>query len=144
MTTLSANKARQYEAGIEPVFNDVPVIASDIIYEGAAVGESASTGNARPFTDGDNFIGFAVAKADNSASGAAIGDVNVRVIQKGNIVLPLASITDDDFNAPVYATDDDTFSITDTGSDTQIGKLIRFISTSSAVVYFEALSLRSI
>src|SRR5687768_863678 len=64
MTTLAANKQRAYELGPR---NMLPVIAADIIYEGAAVGAVAGTGHARPLVAGDSFSGFAVAKADNSA-----------------------------------------------------------------------------
>jgi hypothetical protein len=68
MTTLAANKPRAYELGER---NHFPVIASDIIYEGAAVGIVAATGHAQPLTSADKFGGFAVAKADNSAGTAA-------------------------------------------------------------------------
>jgi hypothetical protein len=42
MTTLAANSPRSYELGTR---NEIPVIASDIIYEGAAVGIVAASGN---------------------------------------------------------------------------------------------------
>ena len=57
MTTLAANKPRAYELGDQ---NDLPVIASDIIYEGAAVGIVKATGHARPLTSTDQFGGFAL------------------------------------------------------------------------------------
>ena len=39
MTTLSVDRSRNFELGD---YNDLPVIASDIIYEGAAVGSNGS------------------------------------------------------------------------------------------------------
>ena len=73
MTTLAVNKPRVYELGD---INEFPVIASDIIYEGAAVGDNGS-GYARPLVAGDPFRGFAERNADNSAGNA--GTINVRV-----------------------------------------------------------------
>ena len=145
MTVLTKNEPRDYVVGTTSPPTDIPMIPAEIIYEGAAVGENSSSGNAKAFADGDTFLGFSILKADNSASGAAIGDVNARVIERGKIILAMgAAITDDDLNAAIYATDDNTFSKTDSGSDTQIGKLTRFISTTKGEVYFEATSLRSI
>jgi hypothetical protein len=56
MTTLAVDKARTWEIGER---NEFPVIASDIIYEGAAVGIVLASGHARPLTSADRFAGFA-------------------------------------------------------------------------------------
>ena len=48
MTTLAANDVRSYEQGD---MNDLPVIASDIIYEGAAVGDNGANAH-RPLAAG--------------------------------------------------------------------------------------------
>ena len=139
MATLSANEKRVFEFNLDPVLNDIPCVASDIVYEGAAVG--LSSGYARPFTDGDDFCGFAIAKTDNSSGSA--GDKYVRVMQKGVVRLTVGgTLAVTDLNALVYATDDDTFSKTDSGSDTVIGRIARFISTTEAMVAFEAEALR--
>ena len=138
MTTLADNKPRAYETGD---FNDLPVIAADIIYEGAAVGENAS-GYFRPLVANDDFAGMAVKKADN-ASGAA-GAVNVKVRQKGRITIDVtgvSAVTDE--QSTVYASDDNTFTLTSSGNST-IGKIIRWISGTKCVVAFEAVSRRSI
>ena len=78
MTTLAANTPRTYEGG--PVRIEeaaIPVIAADIIYEGAAVGIVPASGHARPLAAGDRFAGFANQKADNSAGAAAAINVDV-------------------------------------------------------------------
>lgn len=132
MTTLSKDNPRAYQQGD---IEEYPVVASDIIYEGAAVGENAS-GYARPLVAGDPFLGFAEAKADNS-SGAA-GAVSVRVKKRGNIQLSVASlaITDND-RVAVYAADDDTFTKVST-SNSKIGYVSRFVSSGVGVVEFFA------
>lgn len=141
MATLAADVKRVYELNMDPVLNDIPMIASDTIYEGAAVGESSSTGNARPLVAGDNFLGFAVAQVTN---GSTIGENTVRVRQRGVVELTVTGVTaDDDLGIAVYASDDATFTTAST-SNTQIGKLIRWVSGTTAMVYFEATALRSI
>lgn len=132
MTTLAANKQRDYQMGEK---EEYPVIAADIIYQGAAVGENGS-GYSRPLVAGDPFQGFAEAIADNSAGAA--GAINVNVKTRGRIVLPISSlaITANDRPA-VYASDDDTFTLTAT-SNSLIGFVSRWISTGLAVVEFDA------
>jgi len=140
MTTLAKNEVRAYEEGD---YNDLPVIAADIIYDGAAVGENGS-GYFRPLVAGDNFAGFAQKKADNSAAGAAAGDVNVRVRDKGKIKLSVTGVTAvTDEGSTVYASDDDTFTLTASGNSA-IGKIVRWISGTTVIVAFEAASCRSI
>lgn len=132
MATLAANKPRAYELGER---NELPVIASDIIYEGAAVGIVAGTGHARPLVAGDRFGGFAEAKADNSAGAAAA--INVRTIECGEIELAVTGAVITDVGLPVYATDDDTFQFSPVGG-TFIGFVKRFVSSGVAVISFDA------
>jgi hypothetical protein len=108
MTTLAANKMRPYE-GIPVRIEEsaLPVIASDIIYEGAAVGVVAGTGHGRPLVAGDRFAGFANQKADNAAGAAAAISVDLKT--KGFVQLSVSGAVITDVGQPVYATDDDTF-----------------------------------
>ena len=129
MTTLAVDKPRKYEIGER---GSSPVIASDIIYEGAAVGDNGS-GYARPLVAGDTFLGIAERTVDNS--NGASGDLNVRLIKRGRIEISVASVAITDVGKPVYASDDDTFVLTAT-SNTLIGTVDRFVSSGVAVVYF--------
>ena len=132
MTTLAANKTRAYELGQR---NHLPVIASDIIYEGAAVGIVDATGHARPLTSADRFGGFAVAKADNSAGTAAA--ITVEVVKAGEIELAVSGAVITDVGQPVYASDDDTFSF-NPADGAFIGFVKRYVSAGYAVVEFNA------
>jgi len=135
MATLATDTPRKFEVNEDPVFNDLPVIASDIIYEGAAVGDNAS-GYARPLVAADPFWGFADVQADNS-SGAA-GDINVRVRQKGSVELTVVGVTGvGDVGTAVYASDDNTFTLTAT-ANTLIGKVARWVSGTTCVVRYES------
>lgn len=135
MATLAVDTPRKYEVNEDPVFNDLPVIASDIIYEGAVVGDNAS-GLARPLVAGDPFMGFADRQCDNSTGAASAK--NVRVRQKGTVELSVTGVSGaGDHNTAVYASDDDTFTLTSTGN-TLIGKVSRWISGTTCMVRFEA------
>lgn len=132
MTTLAVDTPRDMEIGER---NEFPVVASDIIYEGAAVGLVLATGHTQPLTSADRFVGFAEKKADNSSGGAA--DINVRVIKKGAAVLAVTGAVITDINLPVYATDDNTFTFLKTGG-VFIGFSRRFVSSGYMVVEFNA------
>lgn len=134
MTTLAADKPRA-TAPNGTAINDIPVIASDIIYEGAAVGIVAGTGHCRPLVAGDGFAGFCVVQADNSAGAAAA--INARVLAVGRIQLPVTGAVITDMHQPVYASDDDTFSFSPVGG-TFIGRVSRFISAGVVMVEFNA------
>ncbi|MCC2673056.1 MAG: cytoplasmic protein [Ramlibacter sp.] len=133
MTTLAANKPRPYELGN---IQEYPVIAADIIYEGAAVGEDGS-GYARPLVAADPFLGFAETYVDNSAGAA--GDKRVRVRRSGQVQLAVAGATAITANdgVAVYASDDDTFTLTST-SNTLIGKVSRWLESGVCIVDFKA------
>lgn len=132
MTTLAADLLRDYSLGD---IDEYPAIASDIIYEGAAVGENGS-GYSRPLVAADPFQGFALEQCDNSTGSA--GDKRVKVRTKGCITLPISAlaITANDRPA-VYASDDNTFTLTASGNSL-IGYVRRWVSTGIAVVEFDA------
>lgn len=133
--TLAANEPRTYEGGER---NEHPVVAADIIYEGAAGGDNGS-GYARPLVAGDPFLGFAEAKADNS-SGAA-GDIRCRFIEKGKVVIPVTGASAlTDRLSKVYASDDNTFTLV-AGSNTLIGVVHRWVTGTTCVVEFNVNSV---
>ena len=131
MTTLSADSVRTMVLGD---INDLPMIASDIIYGGAAVGIVKATGLARPLVGGDQFGGFAERKCDNS-SGAA-SEKSVRVFRKGRAVLAISGAVITDVGAHVWASDDDTFGFTGVGG-TYVGRAVRFVSSGYMEVAFD-------
>ena len=134
MTTLAADKYRDKILG---TINELPVIATHIIYEGAAVGVVIGTGLARPLTSVDKFAGFAQTKADNSAGIASA--INVKVIASGKIKLSVSGAVITDVGQPVYATDDDTFAFTPVGG-IYVGKVIRFVSAGVVEVQFDVVT----
>lgn len=139
MTTLAANKLRAYEGPQDHELNGVPVVATHILYEGAAIGIVAASGYARRLVAGDRFGGFARAKADNSAGTA--GAIGVDRVVDGKIVLPVTGAVITDIGLPVYASDDDTFSLSPVGGSF-IGFMHGFVASGFATVLFDVNELR--
>ena len=118
-----------------------PSLRADIIYEGSAVGDNAS-GLARPLVSADPFLGFAATQCDNSAGAASAKTVRVR--SKGYVQLSVVGVASAaDVSELVYASDDDTFTLTASTHGT-IGKVARWVTGTTCIVYFEAVPQRSI
>lgn len=133
MATLTTDSARDFLLGD---FTDQPIIAADIIYEGAAVGENGA-GYARPLVAGDPFLGFATQQCDNSVGSA--GDLNVKTRRAGRVELSIGSLAITDIGATVYASDDNTFTLT-ASTNTAIGTVSSFVSSGVGVVEFSAVA----
>jgi hypothetical protein len=131
MTTLAVDTARTYELGH---IGEYPMIASDIVYEGAAVGLDGS-GNARPLVAGDVFVGFCEQQVDNSAGIA--GAKNVRVVRKGVVQLTVSGVAATDVGNDIYASDDGAFTLT-ASTNSRIGRVHRYVSSNTCMVSFEA------
>jgi hypothetical protein len=80
-TTLAANKPRAYELGERNMF---PVIAADIIYEGAAVGLVAGTATRGRWSAA---TASAASRCTRPTTPPARGDINVEVVECGEIEL---------------------------------------------------------
>lgn len=136
---LSADKPRQYDANVDPMFNDLPVQASTTVYAGGALSHD-SNGEVGPLAASETFIGFAEQQLANTTAGAQ----SVRVRQKGVIRLTVVGVgAADDIGSTVYGTDDNTFTLTASGG-VAIGKVIRHITSTTCEVYFEGAQVRSI
>ncbi len=129
---LALNTPRDYYLGD---FADLP--ASTVhMYEGAAIG--LTSGYARGLVAGDAFQGFADRECDNSAGSA--GGKSVKVRRSGYIKIAVtgaSAVTD--AGSPVYASADGTFTLT-SGSNSLIGHVEMWISSTTCIVYFEASS----
>jgi hypothetical protein len=132
MTTLSVDTDRFKVLGAVSAY---PVIADDIIYEGAAVGLVKATGHAQPLASVDLFCGFAERKLDNTGGAAAALDV--RVVTEGVVKLSVSGAVITDVGQPVYATDDNTFVFSPVGG-VYIGNVTRFVESGVVEVTFNA------
>lgn len=125
--TANISLANKNVAGM--IRNDHPVAAATKIYAGTAVGEAA--GVARPLQAGDTYLGHSLHEVDNSLGAA--GDINVEVehgIQKKLAVVGASATS---IGAKVYASADDTYTLT-AGSNSHIGYVRQHVSGTSCWV----------
>lgn len=138
MATLAKDKVRQFRNCAPAI--EYPAVATDILYRGSAAGDSSGT--VRPLAAGDGFMGFIDAKADNSAGAASA--INVSVIPEGEVLLAVTSVaSENDYGVTVYASDDDTFTLAST-SNSAIGKVSQWVSSTTCWVKFQGTAFRSI
>jgi len=135
MTALAAGVITQTR-GEPQLFVSIPVVASDIIYEGGLVSVN-SAGNAIPAADTAStlFVGIADETVDNSAGAA--GAKNVRVKCGVEALYTASSITLAMTGGIMYIVDDQT--IDDAAgptNDIACGILTEFVSTTSGWVWF--------
>lgn len=140
MTTLAQNSPQALGAGM---YSSIGIIANDIVYQGAMVGENGA-GYGRPLVAGDKFRGHAVEKVDNTASGltgaaGAAGDLQIQ-LQSGRYKMEVAlAVAITDIGQPVYASDDATLTLVganSTSGNSYVGVVDRYVSATKCVVEF--------
>lgn len=134
---LSADSPRDYGIGD---ISEHPVLASTKIYEGAAVVVDGN-GWAKPLAVNLEFVGFAQRQADNSAG--ANGDKKVKVNRHGLIQLAVTGVDATKVGEAVYASDDNTFTLTKATGLPRIGKVLQHVSGTTCIVEFAASKLQT-
>ena len=123
------------DSALKQVLGEVaalPVKASTKVYEGAMVG--LTSGYARGLVSGDKFCGHAISQADNSAV-ATDGAINVSVLcGPYQLQVTLTGVAVTDVGAPVFASDDETLTLTNSGSF--VGFVKRYVAANTAIVEF--------
>jgi len=130
MATLSADSPQILVTGD---MGSVPIIAADIVYEGAMVGDNGA-GYGRPLVAGDKFLGHSIFQVVNT-SGAA-GDKNIRLrTGKYRMVCSLVGLITD-VGQPVYASDDAVLTFAAAGNS-YVGRISRYESATKMEIEFE-------
>jgi hypothetical protein len=128
---LSSNREVKFYTSQELI--EIPVDDNVNIYKGAFLGRNRGTGYARPLAAGDDFLGVAYQQADNTVSGHTAGGINVRLHQAIDIVHALSGVTNADIGKDVYASADDTLTLTPTGNS-RVGRVVAVEATNTARV----------
>lgn len=141
MVALAKAKVLNFEAGVEPIMNTLPVATNTTIWQGGAL--TKATGGAQVVPGVATHVEFAgFAEEDVQNNPGAAGAKSVRVRSKGIVRLAVTGVVATSaIGAPVYITDDNTFTLTDS-TGACMGKLHRYISDGVAMVYFESSGLR--
>lgn len=124
---LTADRELKFFASQELI--DLGVDDNVKIYKGGLVGRDRATGYARALVAGDEFLGVAYKQADNTITGHTAGGINVRLHQAVDIVHDLSFVVQADVGKEVYASADDTLTLTPTGNS-RIGRIVALDSGS--------------
>ena len=129
MSTLAADSPQVLVTGD---MGAVPCVATDIVFEGAMVGDNAA-GYGRPLVAGDRFLGHNIFQVDNTLGGA--GDKNLR-LRTGvyRLVCSLVGLVTD-VGQPVYASDDQVLTF-DASSNSYVGRISRYVSATKMEIEF--------
>lgn len=120
---MSLNADRELSIYTSRELVDLPVDDNVVIYKGALVGRNRATGYARGLIAGDEFLGLAYRKADNTVAGHTAGGIRVRLAQDVDVVHPLSGATQGDVGKEVYASDDATLTLSASGNS-RVGRIV--------------------
>ena len=127
---MALSASRNVERYVDQALRTLRVKGTTKIYRGALVGVT-STGYARGLVAGDAFAGIAYEEKDNSAG--ADGAMLVRVWTIADIEHAVASVAQTDVGRPVFASADDTLTLTGAGNS-YVGTIVDYISSGVALV----------
>jgi len=129
MTTLAVDSPQILVGGD---MGSVPIIASDIVFEGSMVGDNAA-GYGRPLVAGDKFLGHSIARVTNAS--AVAGAFNIRIRQGVyRLVCSLVGLITD-LGQPVYASDDAVLTF-DGAGNSYVGRISRYVSATKMEIEF--------
>ena len=134
MTALTNDTNRVFEVNNDS--NAVALAAGTKVFQGSLIGKTA-TGYGRALEAGDTTMGFAKDNVDNTDG--TDGEKIVEVKSMGKVSLFISGLTIADVGKDVYASDDNTFTLTST-NNSKVGKIIRFEKSDYAIVYFNFMS----
>ncbi len=133
MSTLAADSPQILVGGD---MGAIPIIASDIVYEGSMVGDNGA-GYGRPLVAGDKFVGHSITRVTNASAVAGAFDIRLR---HGvyRLVCPLVGLITD-VGQPVYASDDQVLSFAPsitTTKNSYVGRISRYVSATKMEIEF--------
>jgi len=127
---MALSASRNVERYVDQALRSLRVKGTTKIYRGAIVGVT-SAGFARGLVAGDAFAGIAYEEKDNSAG--ADGAMLVRVWTVADIEHAVASVAQTDVGRPVFASADDTLTLTGAGNS-YVGTIVDYVSSGVALV----------
>jgi predicted RecA/RadA family phage recombinase len=119
---------REVDRYVDQELRTLPVKADAHVFKGAMVG--LSSGFARPLEAGDDFAGVAYEEVNNTGED---GDKVVRVFTRGDFEHTLASAARANNGAAVYASADDTITLTST-DNSAVGRQVEVAGTNKIVL----------
>jgi hypothetical protein len=131
MTVLAVEADRAITGGD---YRRLPSASASVPFSGSALSYGAG-GYVHRLVAGELFAGFA--KSTIQSKDAATADGGRYIEATGGVflaTLPVAAVTVADIGTRVYATDDNTFTFTQTGAESDIGRVVAVQSSTLAIV----------
>lgn len=129
MSTLAADSPQILVGGD---MGAIPIIASDIVYEGSMVGDNGA-GYGRPLVAGDKFVGHSITRVTNASAVAGAFDIRLRHGVYRLVCSLVGLITD--VGQPVYASDDQVLTF-DASGNSYVGRISRYVSATKMEIEF--------
>ena len=129
MATLAADSPQVLVTGD---MGAIPIIASDIVYEGSMVGDNGA-GYGRPLVAGDKFVGHSITRVTNASAVAGAFDIRLRHGVYRLVCSLVGLITD--VGQPVYASDDQVLTF-DASGNSYVGRISRYVSATKMEIEF--------
>ena len=127
---MALSKSRNVERYVDQVLRTLRVKGTTKIYRGGIIGLTAA-GYARELVAGDAFAGIAYEEKDNSAG--ADGALLVRVWTIADIEHAISGLVQGDVGRPVFASADDTLTLTGAGNS-YVGIVQDYVSSALGIV----------
>jgi len=127
---MALTSTRELNRFVDHQLREYEVAASANVFKGALLSLDVS-GYVKPLVAGGEFVCIAYESADNLVG--ANGDKKVRVFTEGDFEHALAGATIADIVKPVYASDDETLTLTAT-ANSFVGYVQGFLSSSTVIV----------
>ena len=126
---LSDDSPRAYGSGVQPIFLSLHCTSNVTIYEGSLVAESTTAGTVKALTTADTvFWGIAHEKVVKASGGSS----RCTIRTQGIVRMPVTGASADTNNGvSVYATDDNTLTLTSSTTFPKIGRVVRWVGTNN-------------
>jgi len=133
MATLGADSPQVLVVGD---MNAIGIIADDIVFEGAMVGDNGA-GYGRPLEAGDKFLGHSIFQVVNTGGAAGVKNIQLRSGRYRLVCSLVGLITD--VGQPVYASDDAVLTFVAAAAaavHSYVGVITRYVSATKMEVEF--------
>lgn len=130
MTALTKSVAREEKESKLVAF---PVAANAIIFRGAMVRINAA-GYLQPCATEAGAVFAGTAREEVDATGLANGDCFLQIEIRNSFYVAAAGIVAGDMGKSVFAADDNTVALVDSGNLQEVGKIIEIVSATKVLV----------
>jgi len=136
---MALSVSRDVPRYVDQELRTLPVRGGEVIYRGALLGYERNSGTLRGLIAGDLFAGVAYEECDNLDG--ADGERSCRVYTQGDFQHAVTGTTAASRGRPVFATSEDTLTLTPGTSGSYVGKCVDHLGGGECIVRIEPLAI---